>query len=57
MRHMASHSEIFYAIIKMKYFTVNGDLTELPQNDTQTLIIEKNFSYIKDHPFIRNSHC
>lgn len=43
MRHMASQLEIFYAIIKMKYFTVNGDLTELPQNDTQTLIIEKTF--------------
>lgn len=53
---MASHLEIFYVIIKMKYFAANGDIIELSQNDIQTLTIENNFPYIKNDPFIRNSH-
>lgn len=40
----------------MKYFTAKRDLIELPQNETQTLMVGKNFSYIKDHHFIKNSH-
>lgn len=56
MRQMASHLEIFYVIIKMKYFAANGDIIELSQNDIQTLTIENNFPYIKNDPFIRNSH-
>ena len=42
--------------MKMKYFTAKRDLIELPQNETQTLMVGKNFSYIKDHHFIKNSH-
>lgn len=36
MRHIVSHLQIFYAIIKVEYFTANRDLVEYPQY-TQTL--------------------
>lgn len=56
MRHTVSHLQIFYAIIKVKYFTANIDLIEYPQY-TQILTGGNNFSYIKDYHFIRNFLC